>query len=243
MITVNCGVYQVFAQCSPHNRHEDAGRPAIRDHSHPISLGKTTIAETRYSHLVILKIMSLSAPHQPLREVLWVHLARICSPQADVASLRLTMEGHWTARLGHATLAPCAVGERLEDDKLEHSEGDGGGSDADKGRAREFERSELRFSRPKDEIEQIMAKVSTSSDSPLPSGRQLDEVLHALAPFHALDIPMFESTAATLRPTTVLSTPVPLHPTSCHPGLHCVSLEASSPVTRRVLAATVVFIL
>jgi hypothetical protein len=87
---------------------------------------------------------------------------------------------------------------------------------------------------------QMMAKVSTSSDSPLPSGMQLDEVLHALAPFHALDMPMFNSTAATLRPATVSSTPVPLHPITL---AYIAFLCRYPPVTRRGLAAPVVFIL
>jgi hypothetical protein len=53
--------------------------------------------------------------------------------------------------------APRAVAERLQDD--ENSSGDGGGgSEAEKRHAREFERSEQRFDRRKEEIEQIMAK-------------------------------------------------------------------------------------
>jgi hypothetical protein len=60
------------------------------------------------------------------------------------------------------------------------------------------------------------------------SGAQLDEVSQALASFHALDTPMFNATAAAAsRPTTVSTTPVPLHPTSRHSDLHRVTLETS----------------
>ena len=59
------------------------------------------------------------------------------------------------------------------------------------------------------------------------SGTQLGEVSQELAAFHAFDSPMFNSKAATSRPTTVSSTPVPLHPTSRHRDLHRFSLEAS----------------
>jgi hypothetical protein len=53
------------------------------------------------------------------------------------------------------------VGERLEDD--ENIDGDGsGGVEAEKRRAREFERSEQRFDRRKEEIGQIMSKVSAT---------------------------------------------------------------------------------
>lgn len=63
-----------------------------------------------------------------------------------------------TPRLRSA--APRTVGERLEDDD-EIGDGDGG-SEAEKRRAREFERSELGFDRRKEEIGQIMAKVRAS---------------------------------------------------------------------------------
>jgi hypothetical protein len=53
------------------------------------------------------------------------------------------------------------VGERLEDD--ENIDGDGG-VEAEKRRAREFERSEQRFDRRKEEIGQIMSKVSASAE-------------------------------------------------------------------------------
>jgi len=95
-------------------------------------------------------------------EDFWAHLTRIRSLQADVARMHLTMEGigagdSVTPHLRSA--APRAVGERLEDD--ENSDGDGGGgSEAEKRREREFERSEQRFDRRKEEIGQIMAKVS-----------------------------------------------------------------------------------
>jgi hypothetical protein len=98
-------------------------------------------------------------------EDLWAHLSRIRSLQADVARLHLTMEGigagdSVTPHLRSA--APRAVGERLEDD--ENSDGDGGGgSEAEKRLAREFERSEQRFDRRKEEIGQIMAKASAPS--------------------------------------------------------------------------------
>ena len=62
--------------------------------------------------------------------------------------------------------APRAVGERLEDD--ENIDGDGGGVDAEKRRAREFERSEQSFDRRKEEIGQIMSKVSARDFSSLP---------------------------------------------------------------------------
>jgi hypothetical protein len=96
-------------------------------------------------------------------EDLWAHLTRIRSLQADVSRLHLTMEGIGlgdavTPRLRSA--APRTVGERLEDDD-EIGDGDGG-SEAEKRRAREFERSELGFDRRKEEIGQIMAKVRAS---------------------------------------------------------------------------------
>jgi hypothetical protein len=64
------------------------------------------------------------------------------------------------------------------------------------------------------------------------SGRvtQLDEVSQALAAFHTLDTPVFNSAvAATSHPTAVssTSTPVQHHPSSRPPDLHRISLEAS----------------
>ena len=56
--------------------------------------------------------------------------------------------------------APRAVGERLEDDDDET--GGVGGSEAEKRRAREFERSEQGFDKRKEDIGQIMAKVRAS---------------------------------------------------------------------------------
>lgn len=61
--------------------------------------------------------------------------------------------------------SPRPVGERLEDDETIDEEG-GGGVEAEKRRARDFERSEQRFDRRKDEIGQIMSKVSASADNP-----------------------------------------------------------------------------
>jgi hypothetical protein len=84
-----------------------------------------------------------------------------------VARLHLTMEGIGlgdpdTSHLRSTT--PRPVGERLEDD--ENIDGDGGGGgggvEAEKRRAREFERSEQRFDRRKEEIGQIMSKVSAT---------------------------------------------------------------------------------
>jgi hypothetical protein len=98
-------------------------------------------------------------------EELWAHLSRIRSLQADVARLHLTMEGIGLGDTDTPHLrstAPRPVGERLEDD--ENIDGDGGGGgggvEAEKRRAREFERSEQRFDRRKEEIGQIMSKVS-----------------------------------------------------------------------------------
>jgi len=54
------------------------------------------------------------------------------------------------------------VGERLEDDENIDGDGGGGGVEAEKRRAREFERSEQRFDRRKEEIGQIMSKVSAT---------------------------------------------------------------------------------
>lgn len=96
-------------------------------------------------------------------EELWAHLSRIRSLQADVARLHLTMEG---IGLGDPdtphlrSTAPRPVGERLEDD--ENIDGDGGGGVDEKRRTREFERSEQRFDRRKEEIGQIMSKVSAT---------------------------------------------------------------------------------
>ena len=59
---------------------------------------------------------------------------------------------------------------------------------------------------------------------------QLDEVSQALAAFHALDTPVFNSAvAATSHPATASSsaTPVRHHPTSRPLDLHRVSVEAS----------------
>jgi len=50
----------------------------------------------------------------------------------------------------------------------------------------------------------------------------LDELSQALAAFHMLDTPMFNSTAAIAAASTVSSTPMPRHP-----DLHRVALEAS----------------
>lgn len=62
-------------------------------------------------------------------------------------------------------------------------------------------------------------------------GTQLDEVSQALAAFHALDTPAFNSSAlaAPSHPPTVSSTSTPAgrHPTSRPPDLRRVSLEAS----------------
>jgi hypothetical protein len=56
------------------------------------------------------------------------------------------------------------VGERLEDDEnIDGDGGGGGGVEAEKRRAREFERSEQRFDRRKEEIGQIMSKVSATN--------------------------------------------------------------------------------
>jgi hypothetical protein len=144
--------------------------------------------------------------------------------------------------------SPHPVGERLEDD--ENIDGDDG-AEAEKRRAREFERSEQKFDRRKEEIGQIMSKVSASAEQsslPVPifplellranlvcgtrthARTQLDEVSQALAAFHALETPVFNSAvaAATSHPTTgSSSTPVRRRPTSRPPDLHRVSLEAS----------------
>jgi hypothetical protein len=105
-------------------------------------------------------------------EELWAHLSRIRSLQADVARLHLTMEGIGLGDPDTSHLrstSPRPVGERLEDD--ENIDGDGsGGVEAEKRREREFERSEQRFDRRKEEIGQIMSKVSASAEQILGSG-------------------------------------------------------------------------
>jgi hypothetical protein len=115
-----------------------------------------------------------SAKNKSSSEELWAHLSRIRSLQADVARLHLTMEGIGlgdpdTSHLRSTT--PRPVGERLEDDENIDGDGRGGGGvGAEKRRAREFERSEQRFDRRKEEIGQIMSKVSATilaSDSDL----------------------------------------------------------------------------
>src|SRR6266403_1278590 len=105
-----------------------------------------------------------SAKNNNNSEDLWAHLSRIRSLQAEVARMHLTMEGIGlgepdTPHLRSTTPGP--VGERLEDD--ENIDGDGSGVEAEKRRAREFERSEQRFDRRKEEIGQIMSKVSVTS--------------------------------------------------------------------------------
>lgn len=88
-----------------------------------------------------------------------------------MARLHLTMEGIGlgdpdTSHLRSTT--PRPVGERLEDDENidgDRSGGDGGGAEAERRRAREFERSEQRFDRRKEEIGQIMSKVSATQSS------------------------------------------------------------------------------
>ena len=118
--------------------------------------------------------LGLLSPISPAKnnnssEELWAHLSRIRSLQADVARLHLTMEG---IGLGDPdtphlrSTSPRPVGERLEDDENIDGDGGGGGVEAEKRRAREFERSEQRFDRRKDEIGQIMSKVSASADNP-----------------------------------------------------------------------------
>ena len=162
-----------------------------------------------------------------------------------MARLHLTMEG---IGLGDAntphlrSTAPRPVGERLEDDENIDGDGGGGGVEAEKRRAREFERSEQRFDRRKEEIGQIMSKVSErhnprfrfrlSFEANVVSGRgtQLDDVSQALAAFHTLDTPVFNSAvAATSHPMSVsaTSTPVGHHASSRPPDLHRISLEAS----------------
>ena len=104
-------------------------------------------------------------------EELWAHLSRIRSLQADVARLHLTMEGIGLGDPDTSHLrstSPRSVGERLEDD--ENIDGDGSGVEAEKRREREFERSEQRFDRRKEEIGQIMSKVSASAEQILGSG-------------------------------------------------------------------------
>jgi hypothetical protein len=108
-------------------------------------------------------------------EELWAHISRIRTLQADVARLHLTMEGIGLGDPDTSHLrstSPRPVGERLEDDENidgDGSGGDGGGAEAEKRRAREFERSEQRFDRRKEEIGQIMSKVSaTQSSLPIP---------------------------------------------------------------------------
>lgn len=110
--------------------------------------------------------VGILSPISPARnnssgEELWAHLSRIRSLQADVARLHLTMEGIGLGDTDASHLrstSPRPVGERLEDD--ENIDGNGGGVEAEKRRAREFERSEQRFDRRKEEIGQIMSKVS-----------------------------------------------------------------------------------
>jgi hypothetical protein len=65
-------------------------------------------------------------------EDLWAYLIRICSLQADVARLHLTLEG---IGLGDS------VTPHSRNDGDENSDRDGGGFGAEKWRAREFERS------------------------------------------------------------------------------------------------------
>ncbi|KAI0304557.1 hypothetical protein BC826DRAFT_569 [Russula brevipes] len=150
-------------------------------------------------------------------EALWAHLGRIRSLQADVARLHVTMEG---IGLGESVLpqhlrnpGPRPVGERLEEDDEENSDGDGA-SEAEKRRAREFERYERRFDGRKEEIGQIMAK--------------LDELSQALGAFHALDTPMFNAAAAASPSTTASTTPAPRRPSFRHSDLHRVSVEGST---------------
>jgi hypothetical protein len=73
-----------------------------------------------------------------------MHLTMECAGPAESAMPRLRRT------------APRAVGERLEDD--ENADGDGG-SEAEKRRADEFERSGRGFDGRKERVEQIMGKV------------------------------------------------------------------------------------
>jgi len=158
----------------------------------------------------------LSPSAKRVSEDLWAHLSRIRSLQADVARLHLTMEG---IGLGTESAVPPllrspgprAVGERLEDDD-ENSETDGG-SEAERRRARELERSERRFDGQKEEIGQVMAK--------------LDELSQALASFHAIDPPMFSSAGAASRSTLMAPTP-PRHPNLRPSALRPISLGSSA---------------
>jgi hypothetical protein len=73
-------------------------------------------------------------------EYLWVHLTHIHLLQADVAHLRPNMEGIGARDSVISHLrgdAPRAVGERLEGD--ENGDEDGGGPEAKKRHARQFE--------------------------------------------------------------------------------------------------------
>jgi hypothetical protein len=146
---------------------------AVSDAPGSIATSTSPLPESFYDPFtgVAVGLLSpISSAKNNSSEELWAHLTRIRSLQADVARLHLTMEG---IGLGGDSVtphmrstAPPAVGERLEDD--ENSDGgDGGGVEAEKRRAREFERSEQGFDRRKEEIEQIMAKVSTLFAFPL----------------------------------------------------------------------------
>jgi hypothetical protein len=174
-------------------------------------------------------------------EALWAHLGRIRSLQADVARLHVTMEG---IGLGESVVprhlrstGPRPVGERLEEDDEENSDGDGA-SEAERRRAREFERYERRFDGRKEEIGQIMAKVGCarsshrslqSTDSAVFRRTQLDELSQALGAFHALDTPMFNAAAAASPSTTASTTPAPRRPNLHHSDLRRVSVEGSTP--------------
>lgn len=125
--------------------------------------------------LGMLSPISSTKNNSSSSEELWAHISRIRSLQADVARLHLTMEGIGlgdpdTSLLRSTT--PRPVGERLEDDENidgdrsgGDGDGDGGGAEAERRRAREFERSEQRFDRRKEEIGQIMSKVSATQSS------------------------------------------------------------------------------
>jgi len=135
---------------------------AASDALDSVPTSPTSHPDALYEPFTGATIGFLSPTAKKVNEDLWAHLSRIRSLQADVARLHLTMEGigldaeSAVPPLLRST-GPRAVGERLEDDE-ENSEGDGG-SEAERRRARELERSERMFDGRKEEIGQVMAKV------------------------------------------------------------------------------------
>lgn len=96
-----------------------------------------------------------------VREELWTHLGKIRALQADIASMHITMEsiGETAAKRGARVRRRSTGGEKLNEESKVGDDWDGDDWQK-KDRDAEFEHSESRFVGRKEEIDEIMGKVS-----------------------------------------------------------------------------------